>query len=224
MAQMPPALRKSRQRHALGGAVPPKSLGLLAVAALLCAAAALNFGADPRQFAALDIPGIPEAAQRPTWHDERAAFAQRLVSSYGLSEADAQQFAGWILEASVRQELAPELLAGVVMTESSFRMKARSSMGAVGPAQVRADLWADFCGADLTDPEQNLYCGAQILAHYLDSCARHDALAGQADALEDCALRSYNVGYRNRNNVYFQEAGNRYLTKVDRYRAPLVEA
>ena len=38
---------------------------------------------------------------------------------------------------------------------------------------------------------------------------------------EECALRAYNVGFGNRNNVYFLAAATRYLDKIDRYRASL---
>jgi len=162
---------------------------------------------------------VPERPSEPGWDAERRAFAARLEQGYGIDHDAAVEFAGWILEASVRQGLEPELLASVVMTESSFRKNARSSTGAVGPAQVRPDLWRQFCGTDLYDPEQNLYCGAQILRHYRDVCA--GASPDSLTLAEECALRAYNVGFGNRNNVYFLAAATRYLDKIDRYRAPL---
>ena len=36
-----------------------------------------------------------------------------------------------------------------------------------------------------------------------------------------CALRSYNVGYRNRDNRHFDAAADRYLAKIQRYLADL---
>lgn len=170
---------------------------------------------------ARDVVGLPVPARpaEPGWDAQRRAFAVRLQRGYGIDHDAAVEFAGWILEASVRQDLEPELLASVVMTESSFRKEARSVTGAVGPAQVRPDLWRQFCGADLHDPEQNLYCGALILGHYRDVCA-----GTSPDSLtlaEECALRAYNVGFGNRNNVYFLAATTRYLDKIDRYRASL---
>lgn len=174
---------------------------------------------EPRRLVAVAIPEAPVA--KPHWHRDRDAFAALLVRGYGLAPAVAGEFAGWLLEASVRQELQPELLASLVMAESSFRKHARSEMGAVGPAQVRADLWHSFCGGELHDPEQNIYCGAQILGHYREACARRSDTPSAAEA---CALRSYNVGFRNRNNEYFLEAAARYTAKIDRYRSPLTSA
>ena len=195
-------------------------LALTGVAVLSCALVARG-DADNGKHRLIPV-AIPEArATKMHWHEERGAFAQRLVRGYGLSPVAASEFAGWLLEAAVRQQLQPELLASLVMAESSFRKHVRSPMGATGPAQVRADLWHSFCGGGLDDPEQNIYCGAQILAHYKDACARRGAMP---DAAETCALRSYNVGYRNRNNEYFLEAAARYVAKIDRYLNPLTEA
>lgn len=197
-----------------------------AVAALLCASAgvalALSWGdAGARRVAPLPIPAPAAVAERPKphWNEETALFAGRLERGYGLRSQVAAEFAGWILEAAVRQRLQPELVASVVMAESGFRKHASSASGAFGPAQVRTDLWHGFCGGDLTDPEQNLYCGAQILRHYHDRC---DRAVGPADA-EGCALRSYNLGYGNHDNAYFVGAAARYLAKITRYRAPLAD-
>ncbi len=158
------------------------------------------------------------AVDSSTWDEQRKAFGDRLERGYGLDEAVADEFAGWILEASTRQRLQPELLASLVMTESTFRKHARSSVGAVGPAQVQPDLWHEFCGVDPRDPEQNVYCGAQILAHYREACGRHTDTPEEAEA---CALRAYNVGYRNHDNVWFDKAAQRFVAKIDRNLDPI---
>ena len=185
------------------------------LALVLCASALAVFArgdADSRHRAPLAIPAA--TATKPHWDEERGVFAARLVRGYGLERAVADEFAGWILEASARQGLAPELIASLVVAESSFRKHARSAMGATGPAQVRADLWSGFCGGFLDDPEQNLYCGAQILAHYQGICGMEAATDQEAAA---CALRSYNVGYGNRQNTYFLAAAARYEAKIARF-------
>ena len=115
----------------------------------------------------------------------------------------AEEFSGWILEGARRQDMSPELLASLVFTESSFRKNVRSSIGAIGPAQVRDEYWASFWGGDLTDPAENIYCGAQILAHFRDVCGS-----------VDCALRSYNIGPYNRDEARWVKAGSRYLNKI----------
>ena len=136
---------------------------------------------------------------------EVAHFGNRVSSALGVRNDVAHEFADWILEAAERQHLAPELLASLVVTESSFRKSVRSNVGAIGPTQVRPDYWGDFCGQaeDLHDPEQNVYCGAQVLSHLLERCS------GEID----CALAAYNVGpYASR-----AAAASRYVKKIDRY-------
>ena len=189
-------------------------LGFLCAASLICAVGARG-DADARQLGPLALP--ENRASQPVRPDQHAAFAARLQRGFRLDEKTAAEFADWILEAATRQQLAPELIASLVMAESSFRKEAVSPLGALGPAQVRPELWHGFCGGYLEDPEQNLYCGAQILAHFHDLCARHDPTDNQ----QACALRSYNLGFGNRDNIYYQEAGARYLAKIERYRIPL---
>ena len=211
MSPMMPTRSLARTPRAANGAARGGAL----LALVLCASALAVFArgdAESRHRAALNIPAA--AVAQPHWDEERGAFAARLVRGYRLRREVADEFAGWILEASARQGLAPELIASLVVAESSFRKYARSAMGATGPAQVRADLWSGFCGGFLDDPEHNLYCGAQILAHYQDICGVDAATDQEAGA---CALRSYNVGYGNRQNAYFLAAAARYEAKIDRY-------
>jgi soluble lytic murein transglycosylase-like protein len=152
----------------------------------------------------------PAKSARLIRQAEVAHFGNRVSDAFGVKHHVATEFADWILEASERQNLAPELLASLVVTESSFRKVARSHVGAVGPTQVRPDYWSDFCGQpDLHDPEENVYCGAQVLGHLLDRCEGDTA----------CALAAYNVGpYAQR-----QAAASRYLEKIDRYMSSLTE-
>ena len=193
--------------------------GALAALATLAVSSSMVFARDDgRTEISIDIPD--PAYERPTWYEEREAFGARLAAGYELEDTLAEEFAGWILEAATRQDLEPELLASLVMTESSFRKDVRSSVGAVGPAQVQPLLWKEFCSVDLMNPEENLYCGAQILAYYHERCA---VTTAPEDA-QSCALRSYNVGYRNRDNVYFRPAAARYVAKINRHLAPLVNS
>ena len=48
---------------------------------------------------------------KPHWNQETAAFAHGLERGYRLRPQVAAEFAGWILEAAVRQRLQPELVA-----------------------------------------------------------------------------------------------------------------
>tara|TARA_Y100001934_G_scaffold204968_1_gene242353 strand:- start:328 stop:993 length:666 start_codon:yes stop_codon:yes gene_type:complete len=145
--------------------------------------------------------------QRVPWQTEVDAFGRKMARAFQVRETTANEFAGWILEASRRQDLEPELLASLVLTESSFRKHARSPAGAVGPAQVRPEYWRSFCGVkDLSDPAENIYCGAQILAYKADRCGG-----------EKCALGAYNIGF----NSQRHHAARRYVAKVDHYRDQL---
>jgi len=155
--------------------------------------------------APMALPEWNDAVQ--PWSAEVEAFAGRIATGFGVRHSVALEFSPWILEASRRQQLAPELLAGLVLTESSFRKNVTSPVGAVGPAQVRPDYWAQFCGtSDLLDPAENIYCGAQILAHYKERCGA-----------EACALAAYNIGpYSSKRG-----AGDRYVAKVGRWKQAL---
>ena len=148
---------------------------------------------------------IPAAAEPgEPWGEEVDQFADRVSQAFGVRRSDAGDFASWILEASERQELEPELIASLVHTESTFRKHARSHRGAVGPAQVKPTVWSAFCGtSNLLDPAENIYCGAQVLSFLRDECGG-----------ELCALQAYNtgkVGVR-------QNVARRYVAKIDRAR------
>lgn len=132
-------------------------------------------------------------------------FASRLETIFGLEPKRALTFSDWILEASWRYQLEPEIIASLIHTESSFRKQVQSWAGAIGPAQVMPQIWRDFCGGfDLLDPEQNIYCGAQVLAFYKAECGDID-----------CALRLYNVGPGNLRHAHYQLAGERYVTRIE---------
>jgi len=180
-------------------------VAMLAFASLACTAVVILAGDRGVVRTPFAIPAAA-TAQSP-WNDEVSRFAQRLHKALGIRRTTATEFSGWILEASKRQGLSPELLASVVFIESSFRKEVTSDMGAIGPAQVKP-YWGLFCGsANLADPAENIYCGAQILAHYRDLCGS-----------EQCALSAYNVGMKNqREDVYYQELGMRYARTIDRH-------
>ena len=152
------------------------------------------------------------ALTKPTmsWNGEVNQFAVQVSNAFGIDVRRAREFSSWILEASERQNIDAELIASLVLTESSFRKNARSHVGAIGPAQVRADYWSGFCGtSDLTDPAENVFCGAQILSYYQDRCGAID-----------CALQAYNIGLY-ATDAYRLQAGRRYVAKVGRLRTQL---
>ena len=176
---------------------------MLSGAAVTCTAVMLLEGDRGVERAPFAIPAA--AVIKTSWSTEVQAFAGRLHKAFGVRRSVATEFSAWILEAAARQGLSPELMASVVFAESSFRKDAISVVGAIGPAQVKP-YWNAFCGsADLGDPAENIYCGAQILAHYRDVCGT-----------EECALSAYNVGMKNeRSDEYYQQVGRVYARKID---------
>ena len=145
----------------------------------------------------------PAIAPAPLWQEQVADFGTRMSRAWGVKSSTALEFAPWILEASTRHGMEPELIASLILTESHFRKNVKSWHGAVGPAQIKPKYWSEFCGvADLTDPEQNVYCGAQILAYYKERCGS-----------DRCALGAYNTGLAGLRGTY-RQAGLRYVNKV----------
>ena len=188
------------------------AIGILAFASI-GHSQALGYGPQPFAIPAPTRPSM-------TWETERAAFAEKIHQAFGVSTPVALEFSGWILEGARRQDLPPELLASLVFAESTFRTAVVSSMGAIGPAQVRSHYWQSFCGGDLTDPEQNIYCGAQILGSFHDRCGDVSGASGYGHfsaSVRDhfCALKSYNVGPSKRGSALWRNAGMRYLDKIE---------
>ena len=142
------------------------------------------------------------------WQAEVNAYGYKVSQAFGVRRSTANEFASWILEASERQQIEPDLLASLVHTESTFRKDALSPVGAVGPAQVRPNYWSRFCGSSNLhdDPAENIYCGAQVLSHLRERCGD-----------DRCALQAYNTGIHS-NEV---QAGRRYVAKIDRARSRL---
>jgi soluble lytic murein transglycosylase-like protein len=177
-----------------------KLQGLLLVMAGLATTVVVNlFAPQGYQRVAFAIPAA-EHVNVP-WQSQVDAFGAKVSDAFGVKRHTANEFANWILEASLRQGLEPELLASLVHAESTFRKEALSSVGAVGPAQVRPSYWSGFCGSsNLLDPAENIYCGAQVLSYLRDRCGD-----------DRCALQAYNIG------MYSQElqAGQRYVAKID---------
>lgn len=194
--RLPGALRTLITAHA----------AIVSSLAVISAVVAFNGSPVDQQRFAFALPAV-EHTSIP-WQTEVDAFGHKVSQAFGVRRHTATEFAGWILEASERQGLEPELLASLVLTESSFRKDVRSHAGAVGPAQVRPEYWSGFCGSsDLVDPAENIYCGAQVLSHLLDRCGDDTG----------CALTAYNIGpYGDE-----KQAGRRYVSKIDRYRDTL---
>ncbi|MBM4396357.1 MAG: transglycosylase SLT domain-containing protein [Deltaproteobacteria bacterium] len=72
-----------------------------------------------------------------------------------------------IRKAADEEGVDAALMVGLVRAESNFRNDARSPMGALGLTQcLRSTARAKKCG-DLSDEQENLRCGARVLAAFL---------------------------------------------------------
>ena len=205
--------------YSVSGIASVTGLAALALIVGVVSATFVRAGNDARDVIALAVPDVP---LRLGWDRERRAFAARLTRGYGIQDDDAVEFAGWILEASVRQELEPELLASLVMTESSFRQgrPLDHGRGGTGPGSTGSLAPVLRCRPKRPRAEPVL---RSVDSGLLPRCLRPRKPIHPPSA-EECALRAYNVGFRNRNNVYFVDAAKRYLAKIDRYREPLSES
>ncbi len=86
----------------------------------------------------------------------------------GMGAAERAFWQTAIETAAAKRDVPAPLLASLVAQESKFRGGAKSSAGAIGATQVMP-LWkrADCKGYDLEEIEQNLDCGALVLAKYI---------------------------------------------------------
>jgi soluble lytic murein transglycosylase-like protein len=145
-----------------------------------------------------------------TFGQEVEQLSERLVGAYGISKQRADRFSGWILEAEAYKNVPADLIATIIMTESSFRYIAVSSSGAVGPTQVKPKYWSSSCG-NISNPRDNILCGAHVLAKYIKL----------ANGNVKVAIKMYNVGPSNLQSNEYKEASDRYFGKVARHLAML---
>lgn len=153
-----------------------------------------------------------KAAERANEVDEandlkaRLALKETIRTHYRLQETRSENFSHWILNAHKQTDVPIGFITALIASESSFRYNARSSVGAIGPAQVRPSDWQAFCGLDLKDPEQNILCGAKALHHLYQSPACKEDWA--------CAFAHYNVGRGNLLKNRFPGAAERYIVRI----------
>ncbi len=146
------------------------------------------------------IPSKPSPDQELVGEIEKT-----LIGSFGLNDIRAKTFAGWLHKAHEESGVPVGYMVALVATESSFRYEVTSHAGAIGPAQVIPRFWEKWCDADLTDPQENIICGAKVLAHYRARCDDWS-----------CAFKKYNVGPSGYRQAEFIGAMQRYIAKIDR--------
>jgi Soluble lytic murein transglycosylase and related regulatory proteins (some contain LysM/invasin domains) len=156
----------------------------------------------------LPIPNELTKKKGLSYGEEVEHLAGSLTKAYKIPSDRAQNFADWILQASTYSDVPEELLAGLIMTESSFKYNSVSSSGAIGPGQLKPKYWNKKCPGGLKNPKNNVMCAATVLRHYYEE---------YCDANWQCAVRTYNVGPSNMNERLTARASIRYLKKVNNH-------
>lgn len=163
-------------------------------------------------------------AERESRDVELAVITALDAHRMRVSPAKRRAIAQTIVQAAHEYQLDPELILGVIFTESSFIVDAESHMGAVGlmqlmpttAEQLARELEIEWRSNDLlTDPQVNILLGSFYLRK----------LIGRFDDDLDAALAAYNMG-PNRFVSVMQRNGrvrNRYPDKVRQVSASLRE-
>lgn len=111
---------------------------------------------------------------------------QQLIGKWVPDDAEAEAIARWVYLYSVRFELSPELVLGLISVESNFDHFAVSNVGARGLMQIMP-FWKKELGSstdNLFEIETNVRYGCAILRHYIKRYKRVDrALAAYNGSL-----------------------------------------
>jgi len=113
-----------------------------------------------------------QVKKKPALDFEQQVWEQdirQLIQQWVPNEEEAASIARWVYVYSVRFNISPELLLGVIAVESRFDHFAMSNVGARGLMQVMP-FWKKELGQpsdNLFEIEVNIRYGSAILAHYL---------------------------------------------------------
>ena len=127
-------------------------------------------------------PAEPEIVPEKTPESPFRAIILEVMTQYNpkLTKDEQRAILGAILTSAEVYQLDPLLIAAVIAAESSFRVKARSSCGAIGLMQIMPiHGWR----ADLTTIEGNIDTGAWYLALNRDRFGS-----------DELAVAAYNAG------------------------------
>jgi soluble lytic murein transglycosylase-like protein len=127
---------------------------------------------------------------------ELVAIYKKAIKSFNrrLSDAEADTIARSVLGFSAKYQVDPRLVVAMILAESSFRLEATSSEGAMGLGQLMPGT-ADGLGVtDPYDPVENIGGSVRLIRGHLDRLSGNapwTELTWQDLAL---ALASYNAG------------------------------
>jgi soluble lytic murein transglycosylase-like protein len=125
-------------------------------------------------------------------------------------------FGSIIYEEAKKNDIAPELVAAVVHTESKFVPTARSQAGAIGLMQLVPKTGRWMGARDLTNPKQNIAAGTKYLRY----------LSDRFDGDQQKVIAAFNAGEGNVRRFGgvppFRETRN-YLTRVNSFKSDIVD-
>jgi len=127
---------------------------------------------------------VPQQRQRDVFHEEMARINTAIKRDFFSS---AVPFGTIIHDKAAKYDLDPALVAAVVETESRFRTRARSQVGAQGLMQLMPRTGRWMGAQNLYDPEQNVEAGARYLKY----------LSGRFDGNLKKTIAAYNAGEGN---------------------------
>lgn len=108
-----------------------------------------------------------------------------------------------VTDASLKNNVDPEIILSVIAVESAFKKGAKSHAGAVGPMQVIPFYWGKK-GHNPYEYYENIQLGTKILREYKEECGNWK-----------CAFKSYNVGITAYNKNMNVSAQKRYFAKIE---------
>jgi hypothetical protein len=132
------------------------------------------------------VPKV-DTLQQPDF--EETVWLQDIVQTirpWVSDESEAEVIAHWVYVYSVRFDLSPELILGIIAVESQFDHFAVSNVGAIGLMQVMPFWKKELGSADdnLLEIETNVRYGCAIIRHYIDRYKKLDrALAAYNGSL-----------------------------------------
>lgn len=122
-----------------------------------------------------------------------------------LSQLRAEYYAAIVFYMADIYKVSPNLIMGIIITESVADKDAVSNKGAIGLMQVMPATGRDYHCKNLSDPEGNIECGVKILKDLL------------AKYHEDAAIKYYLCGEsRFHSECVYSKETHTYYKKVKR--------
>ncbi|GLX68231.1 lytic transglycosylase domain-containing protein [Paenibacillus glycanilyticus] len=113
-----------------------------------------------------------------------SALSSTGAEATGISSSTPTGYDDLIASAAAKYGIDPELIRGVIRTESGFNSDAVSSVGAKGLMQLMDATARSLGVSDSLDPQQNIEGGSKYLSYLL----------GKYSGNEQVALAAYNAG------------------------------